>query len=198
MKLFRKTLILTHRCLGIPLSLLFMLWFASGIAMIYARGMPRLTPELRMERLPPLDFDRVRLTPADVARRASGSSGRREGGSSRATLVTVMERPAFRIGQTTIFADTGERLGEVGRAGALAIASRFTNLPESKLRYVDELPEPDQWTIAEQRQMPVHKVAVDDAARTELYISEQNGEVAVMTTRGSRAVAWVSAIPHWL
>lgn len=191
MKLLRKSLILTHRYLGIPLSLLFMLWFASGVMMIYARGMPRLTPELRLERLPPLDLARVRVMPADVAQQA-GSGG------DRATLLTVMGRPAYRVGQATVFADTGEPLGDVGRGGALAVASRFTNLPADKLRYVDELPEPDQWTIAQARQMPLHRIAVDDAARTELYVSEHTGEVVVMTTRGSRALAWVAAIPHWL
>ena len=36
---------------SIPLSALFVLWFASGIVMMYAGGMPRLTPELRLERL---------------------------------------------------------------------------------------------------------------------------------------------------
>ncbi|MGB7220015.1 MAG: PepSY domain-containing protein [Vicinamibacterales bacterium] len=191
MKRLRKALILTHRYLGLPLSLLFMLWFASGITMIYAGGMPRLTPELRLMRLAPLDLARVRVMPADLAQQASG-------GGDRTTLLTVMDRPAYRVGQATIFADTGERLGEVGRGGALTIASRFTNLPADTLRYVGELSGPDQWTIAQARQMPLHKIAVDDGARTELYVSEQSGEVAVMTTRGSRALAWVAAIPHWL
>ena len=35
MQTFRRALILTHRYLGIPLSLLFVLWFVSGISMIY-------------------------------------------------------------------------------------------------------------------------------------------------------------------
>ncbi|OFV93692.1 MAG: hypothetical protein A3G76_00250 [Acidobacteria bacterium RIFCSPLOWO2_12_FULL_65_11] len=197
MKLFRKTLILTHRYLGIPLSLLFMLWFASGITMIYARGMPRLTPELRIERLPPIAFDQVMVVPADLDQRDRGGPRGGGAGGGRTTLLTVMGRPAYRVGQATIFADTGERLREVGRGGALMIASRFMSLPEDRLHYVDELYEPDQWTI-QQRPLPLHKIVVDDAALTELYVSEQSGEVAVMTTRGSRALAWVAAIPHWL
>ncbi len=46
--------------------------------------------------------------------------------------------------------------------------------------------------------MPMHKISADDGSHTELYVSEATGEVAVMTTRASRALAWVSAIPHWL
>ena len=41
MKLFRKGLILTHRYLGIVLSLLAVMWFATGIVMMYAGGSPR-------------------------------------------------------------------------------------------------------------------------------------------------------------
>src|SRR5215470_18466311 len=62
----RKWLILTHRYLGIPLSFLFLMWFASGIAMIFARGMPSLTPDMRSERMPPLNFDAVKLSPRDA------------------------------------------------------------------------------------------------------------------------------------
>jgi len=40
----RKLLILVHRYLGIVFSLLFFTWFVSGVAMIYTRGMPSLTP----------------------------------------------------------------------------------------------------------------------------------------------------------
>ena len=53
--LCRRFLILTHRYLGIVLSLLIVVWFASGIVMMYAGGMPRLAPQLRLERLPQLD-----------------------------------------------------------------------------------------------------------------------------------------------
>ena len=67
MNLFRRVLILSHRYLGIALSLLVVMWFATGIVMMYAGGMPRLLPELRLERLPALDLSAVRLTPAEAA-----------------------------------------------------------------------------------------------------------------------------------
>ena len=44
----RTFLILTHRYLGIPLSFVFVVWFVSGIVMMYAGGMPSLTPEARL------------------------------------------------------------------------------------------------------------------------------------------------------
>ena len=40
MQTLRRAIILTHRYLGIPLSVVFVLWFVTGIAMIYVGGMP--------------------------------------------------------------------------------------------------------------------------------------------------------------
>src|SRR5207244_12084664 len=68
---FCKWMILIHRYLGIALSPMFVVWFASGIAMMYARGMPGLTPQVRLEHLPSLDLARVGMTPAEAAEKAA-------------------------------------------------------------------------------------------------------------------------------
>ena len=193
---FRKFLILIHRYLGITLCLLFVMWFVSGIAMIFARGMPSLTPGLRLERLPELDIAAVKVTGSEAAEKAQLDRA-----PARATLLMVMDRPAYRFssrGTITAFADTGDVLEEVGQHEAMKIASRFMNVPEAKLHYAGELLEPDQWTLEERRILPAHKITVDDEAHSELYVSEATAEVALLTTRGSRALAWVAAIPHWM
>jgi len=193
----RKFLILTHRYLGIALCLLFVMWFVSGVAMIFARGMPGLTPEVRFQHLPVLDSSTIRLSPAEAAEGAQ-----LERSPNRAILLTVMDRPAYRfsIGRstTTVFADTGDVLDNVGEAQAMKIASRFMNVPETQLHYAGELLEPDQWTLEERRVLPAHKITVDDPAHTVLYVSEETAEVALLTTRGTRALAWFAAIPHWM
>ena len=188
-----RWLILAHRWLGIPLGVLFVIWFASGIVMMYTGDMPRLTPELRLERLPELDFDRIALAPAAAARRAYLSPTPR-----RASLLTVMDRPAYRFDGVTVFADTGERLGEVGPAAAAAVASRFTGRPPAAVEYAGTLTEPDQWTLVERRRLPLRKLLIDDDAGTELYVSPRTAEVVMRTTRRSRALAWIGAIPHWI
>ena len=194
---FRKWMILTHRWMGIVLSPVFLMWFVSGIAIMYAREMPTLTPETRLERLPALDLAAVRLSPAEAVEKAELESP-----PGRATLLTIMNRPAYRFAvrrdQVTVFADTGEVLVEVTDGDALKIASRFINLPEDKLHHTSVLNKSDQWTIGESGAMPLHKITVDDEARTELYVSEPLGEVAVLTTRGGRLLAWIAAIPHWM
>src|SRR5688572_23307381 len=139
MTFLRKWLILIHRYLGIALSLLFVVWFASGIVMMYAGGMPRLTPELRRDRLPALDVSDVRIAPADAAERAELGSM-----PERVVLLSVMGRPAYRFpGAATVFADTGELFDEVGEIEARTVASRFMNLPDNQVRYVRTLTRPD-------------------------------------------------------
>jgi hypothetical protein len=191
-----RYLILVHRYLGIALGLLFVSWFVSGIGMIYAGAMPELTAEARLAHMPALDWSRVRLTPAEAAQR-----GKLPRGGGRVVLLTINGRPAYRFtggGRTTVFADTGDVQTAPDRSQIMAIAARFVNLPETSLHHAGVLTEPDQWTIGNRRQMPLHKILVDDPARTELYVSEPLTEVALATTRASRALAWAAAIPHWL
>jgi PepSY-associated transmembrane protein len=192
MKSIRKVLILSHRYLGIALSLMVAVWFASGIVMMYAGGMPRLTPAERLSRLDALDVARVRLTPADAVESAGASF-------ARVTLLTVNGRPAYRVGPVaTIFADTGERLDSVTADEARHIAGRFLGAPDERVSHVGTLTAADQWTLGQGRLAPLHKFAADDEAGTELYVSGRTGEVTMLTTRRSRLLAWMGTIPHWL
>ena len=192
----RAWLILVHRYLGIALSLLFLVWFVSGVAMIYARDMPRLTPESRLSHLPPLELEPIRVTVGQAAERAERTQ--RPG---RVTLLTIQDRPAYRFSAppaTTVFADTGEIMPPAGDHESVQIAARFVGVAPDLVRYIRRLTAADQWTITQRRQLPLHKIAVGDSAGTELYVSEALGEVVVETTRASRTLAWVAAIPHWL
>jgi uncharacterized iron-regulated membrane protein len=188
--MIKKLLILSHRYLGIALSLLAIMWFVTGITMMYVGGMPRLTPALRLERMPALDLSRIALSPAQAAEKAEGPG--------RAQLLTVLERPAYRIGGTTVFADTGEVMDAATLEQSKAIAARFMDLPESRIAHVSTLEnEVDQWTLGT-RGLPLHRFRVDDAVATELYVRPATGEVVTLTTGKGRAYAWISTIPHWL
>jgi hypothetical protein len=193
MRFFRRAVILSHRYLGIVLSLLVIMWFATGITMMYWGGMPRVTPELRLERMQPVDFSRVQLTPAQAAERADLDP------IGRATLATLLDRPVYRFGSrnpTVVFADTGELFDELSADQAQTVAATFARVPVPQVHRLGTLHEVDQWTL--QAPLPLHKFSVDDGAGTELYVQPLTGEVAMMTTRSSRGWAWVSTIPHWL
>jgi uncharacterized iron-regulated membrane protein len=187
----RRLLILVHRYLGIPLSFVFVLWFASGIAMIYVGGMPTLTPEERLEHLPTLDLSAVRLTPAEAVNRAVSYT------PSRVTLLSALDRPAYRIDGRTIFADDGTALEPLDRATARSVAARFVGASTDAVRFVRTVDSPDQWTLVLSRALPLEKFAVDDGRGTEVYVDPDSAEVALATTARSRALAWIATIPHW-
>jgi hypothetical protein len=195
-KLFRRIIILSHRYLGIAVCLLAVMWFATGFVMMYAGGMPRLTPEVRLDRLPPLDLSGVRLTAAEAVDRVGASS------NARISMVTVLERPAYRItgrsGTDTVFADTGEVMPVIGRDESRRVASRFLGTPEDQIHFAGTLTKNDQWTLIQGPALPLHKYRVQDEAATELYVSPRTAEVTQVTTRRSRTLAWVGTIPHWL
>ena len=192
MRHLRKWLILSHRYLGIALGLVFVAWFASGIVMIYAGGMPQLSPELRRESLAPLDMSAVRLTAAEAAQRALITD------APRTTMLTVLGRPAYRFGTRTVFADTGETLQPIDGPTARMLAARFIGVPESDIEFMHEVRRPDQWTLTLSRALPLLKFRARDDAGTELYVSPRTAEVVLATTNRDRLLAWTGVIPHWL
>src|SRR5436309_1664582 len=139
----RKWLILTHRYAGIVLSLFFVMWFLSGIAMIYARGMPGLTADMSLARLTELNLGAVKLSPAEAVAKAELGEA-----PARAMMLMIMDRPAYRFtvdgGSWSLFEDRGKLLPESGKAGALRIGRRLMEMPESRMYYAGGFNERDQ------------------------------------------------------
>ena len=182
-----RILIYTHRWLGIGLGLLFILWFASGIVMVYAR-MPALDPAERLARLPAINPQSIRVPPPALAEGARLSIGSLEG------------RPVYRIGGARtryVFADTGDAVPPVDAEQALRIARAFSG-GHLGVRYDGRLEDADQWTFDVRRLMPLHRVAVEDEAGTRLYVAEQGGEVVAKTTASGRRWGFFGAVLHWL
>jgi hypothetical protein len=187
----RRLLILFHRYLGIPLSFLFVVWFASGIAMIYVGGMPALSAEQRLEHLPKLDLSAVRITPAEAAKRAVDES------PAEIALHSVLGRPAYSIDGETVFADDGTTLEPLDREAARQVAAAFSGAPLTAVRFLRTVERPDQWTLLLARELPLERFAVDDGRGTEVYVSPATATAVLETTTRTRAFAWIATIPHW-
>ena len=188
-----EALAFTHRWLGIAGCLLFILWFASGIVMIYAR-MPAVTPTERFASLPIIDPSVIRVSVTDAAR-ASGLS------TAAVQLTMFGTRPVYRFGgrnPTTVFADTGDRLSSLSADDALTLARHFAPASAPTLRYVGLISDPDQWTLQSRAHLPLHHIALGDRARTEIYVSARTGEVVMDTTGRERWWAYFGPIAHWL
>ena len=192
---WRAALVYTHRWLGIAGCVLFVAWFVSGVVMMYAR-MPTLANEERLARADPLDPSKIKVTPAEAVDTA-GDRG------ERLQVAMLGGRPIYSFGGgrgsgLMVFADTGELFEGIDRTQAEAAARRFEPQHTGSLRYDAYLTEPDQWTLQARASMPLHRFALDDAAGTELYVSEVTGEVTLRTTRRERFWGYLGPVIHWV
>ncbi len=187
-----RTIVFVHRWLGIAGGLLFVLWFASGIAMLWAR-MPELDQAEWLERLPDLDSSTARIAPAEAARACD-----RPPGWLRVEMLG--ERPVYRFGAApcTVFADDGRRLTAMGADEALRLARALYPEHAGTVRFDRRLGSSDQWTLQNRGALPLHRLALGDAEDTWVYLSEPTGDVVMSATRGERRRAYLSAVPHWL
>jgi hypothetical protein len=95
-------------------------------------------------------------------------------------------------------AHDAQPLAPVTAAEAVTVARNFTGgelevLPRGEL-------ELDQWTVSAGLDpfRPLHRLAVRDAAGTELYVSARSGEVVRDTGRTERRLNYAGAVTHWI
>jgi hypothetical protein len=186
-----------HRWLGTASCLFFLVWFASGIVMMYAE-MPELSETERLAALPPLDTSRAQLSAAAAIDRAELAR------ISTIKLTSLFGRPVWRIrGEDrawyTVFADTGEVRDAFQYEETLDSLRPFLTVGAHP-RLLATMLEPDQWTVGGNygSLRPLYHVTLDDAAGTELYVAATTGEVVLRSTRRTRMLARIGAIPHWI
>lgn len=191
-----KFAMVCHRWLGLALCWLFVLWFVSGMVMMY-RSFPEVGPAERLAKQDKLKPEAVNLAPLAAFDRLRDSEPPGE-----AQLSMLEGRPVyrFRIGssQASVYADNGEIARGVPAQAALRIAAAWVRLPGASAHFDGVLTRADQWTVSgEYRALrPLLKYSFPDGQQ--VYISEKTGEVVQHTTRASRLVAYFGAIPHWL
>jgi hypothetical protein len=190
----KRSLIFIHRWLGITLCVVFLLWFPSGIGMMYWTY-PNVSAGDRLERSPALDASTIKLSPAEALK----ALGVDDPGAIR--LNTFDGRPAYRIGgfggQSIVYADTGDEQLEVPMDMVHRAAAKWTG-QDIKTATLEEMTDVDQWTVQTRLVdlQPLYKFSFPNGEQ--VYISANTGEVEQYTTTGSRWGAYVGAIPHWL
>ena len=193
--MLKRSAILVHRWLGVALCLVFMLWFSSGIGMMYWE-FPEVTAADRLERAPALKPAAIQLSPRE-AFSALGTSA----APARVRLNTFDGRPVYRFltdrQETIVYADTGARQVEVSRELMQRVASAWTRQPPGAAA-VDEMSDVDQWTVqgSIRRLRPMLKFSFPSGEA--VYVSHASGEVVQYTTTASRLGAYLGPIPHWL
>ena len=201
-----RILIFLHRWVGVAIGAVFLLWFLSGIGMMYWT-FPGVSAGDRLDRSPNLDPSKITLSPAEAAEKAGLDPS-----PTQIRLNSFDGRPVYRIsaggggrggggrgggGGQIVYADTGELQTEVSPEMRDRIAGAWTGLPvaQAQMTSVEEV---DQWTVAGnfRNLRPLYKYSWPSGEQ--VYIAGNTGEVVQYTTLGSRIAAHVSAIPHWV
>lgn len=200
-----RTLIFVHRWLGVGLSVIFLLWFGSGIVMMYW-SYPEIGPQDRLERAPTLTADTIRISPEE----ALAVLGVDEP-PAQMRIASFDGRPVYRVttgggrggrgrrgGNSTaiVYADAGTEHRVVDAPMMDRAAAQWAGRPirDAQKTAVEAV---DQWTVGSLRNLrPLYKYSWPDGQQ--VYVDGRSGEVVQYTTSASRFWAYVGAIPHWL
>jgi len=191
----KRWLFLIHRWLGIVACLFMLLWFISGVVMMYV-GYPKLTQSERLARLPDLDAARCCIAVGEA-----GRALRADARPSSIVLTSVAGRAQYQfgVGKKVIAVDaiSGATVADVGVKDALAAARVF--MPGATPQYLDRVDE-DTWTHTRGLDLhrPLHRVQMNDPEQTLLYVSSTTGEVVRKATHTERVWNYAGAWLHWL
>jgi hypothetical protein len=182
--------VVTHRYVGIVMGLLMLLWFASGVVMLFVHW-PELGEADRAAGLPPVAWARccnVGLV-QDVQQLTT------------ATVEDLAGRPVLRFDGEVLDLSSGDLLHHVSAADAAIVAQGYAHA--HGLHGAPGMPqrvERDQWTITGyfDKRRPFLAFHFNDAARTDVYVSARTGQVAQVVNRQDRFLNWLGPIPHWL
>jgi uncharacterized iron-regulated membrane protein len=203
--MLKKGLLFLHKWLGILLTLLFLMWFVSGLVLYYV-PFPSLTQAERLGGLSKLQL------PPDCCLTAQEAASRAGIKFTQARLGMHAAGPVWRL-LATDSATTPEGGGSAAarwlvldaRSGALvpalsvaatgALAQAFSG---RRVLHSAEV-EADQWSTAQSLNphRPLLRVAMEGADGLELYVSPSSAEVLRDTRRSERFWNWLGAVPHW-
>ncbi|MDG2087508.1 MAG: PepSY domain-containing protein [Arenicellaceae bacterium] len=199
----KTALYLSHRWLGIFMCLLFIMWFFSGVVMMYI-GYPELTLEERYAGTSKLAHDRITYSPSDLLVQSNLGAA-----VDQLILTNIADRPVYLQGQSRLqhavmYADSGEFIEQVSPELAVESARSFYRnqhqVSEPISGEFKELLEMDQWSISSSlsTHRPLHLISIEDAAGTNLYVSSRTGQVVLDTTRRERFWNWLGSNIHWI
>ncbi|MDJ0512612.1 MAG: PepSY domain-containing protein, partial [Methyloceanibacter sp.] len=191
----KRSLYLVHRWLGVVTCLLCVMWFLSGLVMLYV-PYPSWSNEERIAHIPAVDVAQVRVLPDAAIARAGIASF-----PTTLRLETFKDAPVYRIvaaGQrVSLSAVTGETIADVGPDDAKNhVQATFPDTQPVFLEWVDY----DQWTVSQRFDVhrPLLKFVLNDQENTLVYVSSTTGEIVQNATRKERVWNWLGAVPHWI
>lgn len=191
----KNVLVFIHRWMGVAFCSLFLLWFASGMVMMYCEY-PMVSAADRFRNSPVLNSAAIRLSPQDAYAQLQADV---PPGDVRIDMFDG--RPVYRFDngfeESTVYADDGQRLEAFTPEMTLRIASAWAGQSPTAAK-MEEKTEEDQWTVSGEFDSlrPLRKYSWPNGQ--EVYVSTVTGTVVQYTTRAARLGAYFGPIPHWL
>ena len=181
-----------HRITGCIIAGFFLMWFVTGLILIY-HPYPRLTDEQLYEKkeiLPSLLPD-IQSIKQKAGENIKQLHIRQSQGQTLETVTTADSSFTYCCNDTTV------AVKPIPFSFLEETALKWVNAPVIK---VDTLHERVQWILYSRydRAMPIYKFYFDDPEKHELFISGKTGEVQQLTDKSQRLWAWLGAIPHKL
>jgi len=192
--MLKRSAIFVHRWLGVALCLFFLVWFPSGIGMMYW-DFPSVSATDRLARSLTLDPSTIRLSPAEAYATLAQPQP-----PAQVRLNAFDGRPVYRFlarqGERIVYADTGAQQVDVSNEMMARVASAWVGHPASTAAV--EAIDVDQWTVpgSYRSLAPLWKYSWPTGEH--VYVSQTSGEVEQYTTTASRIGAYLGPIPHWL
>jgi hypothetical protein len=175
------------------------MWFASGIVMHFV-PFPSLTETDRFAGLLPIDASQLRHGP-DEAVAASHIQDAR-----RVRLIQRVDGPVYIVSgplrPSAVHAADLSNAAITSEPVALEIAKAHAQQRGIDAARADiaGVADYDQWSVPNgyDDHRPLYRIAVNDPAGIELYVSSTTGEVMLDTTRYERVWNYLGSVVHWI
>ena len=186
MKLFIKL----HSIIGSILSIMFVIWFFSGIVLIF-QGFPHASKKERFLNLSQFNKENIQ----NIKSPSTQFKG-------TTTLELYLGKAIYRVknGRKTekIYdAYSLKSINSFSKAQAKKLVLSFTKDPIKDISIEHDLNQWIPWSYYEAL-LPFYKFSIDDSKHTEIFISKKTGSIIQTTTRKKRLLSYIGAIPHWI
>lgn len=188
-----RSLIITHRYVGVVLGVLMTVWCLSGFVMMY-QPYPATSAEERQAGLEPLDLTACCATLPITDDTLLGNARIEMLGGAPVLRMTGADGPE------TFALTTGDQLAPLPESGIRSIATIWAtghNIT-GDIATIETIHN-DQWSVqGARRWQPLWRIAFDDPAGSWIYINGKTGEVVQDVNAHERFWNGLGAIPHWL
>lgn len=209
MNIINRTIQKVHQISGIVIALFFAMWLVSGIVLLYHRY-PRVgdkdiyhhTQSLQSAQLPGIyelpgmtDTTRVKTLSVSNELGATTWTIRHSGKRKNSPMDS---KPAATGGKYILAGDTLIARPAVSGAQLDSIARLWAGAGE--IIGKDTLTERCQWVLYEryENDLPIIRYRFNNPEKSEIFISQNSGEVLQSTTKSQRLWSYFGAIPHKL